>query len=193
MTHKDIAPLIAKFIRPEQFLLLRRFFYMADLEIYEIDSAYIEYLSNFEEHLFKNKKITQNFSRKYIGIILEINGFMYFAPLSSFKPKHKRLCETIDFIKVGIYAVINLNNMFPAPLNLCKAIKIEKIKNEHYRNLVRAEYRIIKQKTEQIINNAKDVYNHKMINDGKSKLSQRCNDFRNLEIKCKEYKIPSKK
>ena len=190
---KDIAPLIAKFIRPRQFLLLRRFFYMADLEIYEIDSSYIEYLSNFEEHLFKNKKITQDFSRKYIGIILEINGFKYFAPLSSFKPKHRRLCETVDFIKVGIYAVINLNNMFPAPLNLCKSVKIENIKNEHYKNLVRAEYRIIKQKTEQIINNAKDVYNHKMINDGKSKLSQRCNDFRNLEVKCKEYKIPSKK
>lgn len=99
---KDIAPLIAKFIRPRQFLLLRRFFYMADLEIYEIDLSYIEYLSNFEEHLFKNKKITQDFSRKYIGIILEINGFKYFAPLSSFKPKHRRLCETVDFIKVGI-------------------------------------------------------------------------------------------
>lgn len=190
--HKDIAPLIAKFIRPRQFLLLRRFF-LADLEIYEIDSSYIEYLSNFEEHLFKNKKITQDFSRKYIGIILEINGFKYFAPLSSFKPKHRRLCETVDFIKIGIYAVLNLNNMFPAPLNLCKSVKIENIKNEHYKNLVRAEYRIIKQKTEQIINNAKDVYNHKMINDGKSKLSQRCNDFKNLEVKCKEYKIPSKK
>lgn len=191
--NKDIAPLIAKFIRPRQFLLLRHFFFMADLEIYEIDSSYIEYLSNFEEHLFKNKKITQDFSRKYIGIILEINGFKYFAPLSSFKPKHRRLCETVDFIKVGIYAVLNLNNMFPAPLNLCKSVKIENIKNEHYKNLVRAEYRIIKQKTEQIINNAKDVYNHKMINDGKSKLSQRCNDFKNLEVKCKEYKIPSKK
>ncbi|MBQ2315062.1 MAG: type III toxin-antitoxin system ToxN/AbiQ family toxin [Treponema sp.] len=165
---------------------------MADLEIYEIDSAYIEYLAGFEEHLFRNKKITQNFSRKYIGIILEINGFEYFAPLSSFKPKHKRLCETVDFIKIGIYAVINLNNMFPASLTLCKSVKIENIKNEHYRDLVRAEYRIIKQKTEQIINNAKDVYTHKMINDGSSKLSQRCNDFKMLEIKCKEYLIKKK-
>ena len=191
--YKDIAPLTAKFIRPKQFLLLRRFFYMADLEIYEIDSAYIAYLSTFEEHLFRNKKITQDFSRKYIGIIIEINGFKYFAPLSSFKQKHKRLCETVDFIKVGIYAVINLNNMFPAPMPLCKSVKIENIKNEHYKNLVRAEYRIIKQKTEQILSNAKDVYNHKMINDGKSKLSQRCNDFKLLEEKCKEYKIPTKK
>ena len=161
---------------------------MADLEIYEIDSAYIEYLSTFEEHLFKNKKVTQDFSRKYIGIILEINGFKYFAPLSSFKPKHKRLCETDDFIKIGAYAVINLNNMFPAPIKLCTLVLISDIKNEHYRNLIRAEYRIIKQKSEQIINKAKTVYNHKLINDGKSKLSQRCNDFKLLEEKCREYK-----
>ena len=107
---------------------------MADLEIYEIDSAYIEYLSAFEEHLFRNKKVTQDFSRKYIGIILEIEGFKYFAPLSSFKPKHKRLCETDDFIKIGVYAVINLNNMFPAPLNICKPVLISDIKNEHYKN-----------------------------------------------------------
>ncbi len=187
--HKDIAPLTAKFIRPEQFLLLRRFFYMKDLQIYEIDSVYIKYLTTFEEHLFRNKKITQDFSRKYVGIILEINGFKYFAPLSSFKPKHKRLCETVDFIKIGIYAVLNLNNMFPAPMNLCKNVSIENIQNEHYRNLIRAEYRIIKQKTELITENAKSVYEHKMINDGKSKLSQRCNDFKLLEEKCSEYKV----
>ena len=122
------------------------------------------------------------------SIILEIEGFKYFAPLSSFKPKHKRLCDTDDFIKIGVYAVINLNNMFPAPLNICKPVLISDIKNEHYKNLIRAEYRIIKQKAEQIISNARVVYNHKLINDGKSKLSQRCNNFKLLEEKCREYK-----
>ena len=57
-------------------------------------------------------------------------------------------------------------------------------KNQQYRTLLNNEIRIIKQKTEQIINNAKTVYNHKMTNDGKSKLSQRCNDFKLLEEKC---------
>lgn len=55
------------------------------------------------------------------------------------------------------------------------------------------EIRIIKQKTEQIINNAKTVYNHKMTNDGKSKLSQRCNDFKLLEEKYKEWTSSKKK
>ena len=60
-------------------------------------------------------------------------------------------------------------------------------KNQQYRTLLNNEIRIIKQKTEQIINNAKTVYNHKMTNDGKSKLSQRCNDFKLLEEKYKEW------
>ncbi|MCR5388003.1 MAG: type III toxin-antitoxin system ToxN/AbiQ family toxin, partial [Lachnospiraceae bacterium] len=45
--------------------------------------------------------------RKYIGIVLEINSFKYFAPLSSFKSKHKKMDEGVDFIKIKDYAVIN--------------------------------------------------------------------------------------
>ena len=65
--------------------------------------------------------------------------------------------------------------------------------NVQYKTLLNNEIRIIKQKTEKIITNAKAVYNHKMTNDGKSKLSQRCNDFKLLEEKCKKYKISAKK
>ena len=91
---------------------------MDKLLFYEIDNKYIDFLSGFSEHLFHNAKPSQTYSRKYVGILFEINGFMYFAPLSSFKQKHKRLSETIDFIKIGDMAVINLNNMFPVPEGL---------------------------------------------------------------------------
>lgn len=62
---------------------------MRGLKIYEIKAEYIKYLSGIQEHLFisEGKKA----SRKYIGIILEINGFKYFAPLSFFKPKHRKM------------------------------------------------------------------------------------------------------
>ena len=162
---------------------------MNELKLFEIDTDYIEYLSGFEPHLFHNKKITQNFSRKYVGIILKINGFDYFAPLSSFKDKHKKLAETLDFIKLAPYAVINLNNMFPAKPDLYKNVKIETESDVNYRNILLAEYRIIKQKSEMIVKNAQKVYEHKVKNDGKSKLSQRCNDFKLLEEKCVQYKL----
>lgn len=53
--------------------------------------------------------------RKYIGVVFEINKFSYFAPLSSFKPKHKKMKESVDFIKIKDYAVIDINNMIPVP------------------------------------------------------------------------------
>lgn len=33
----------------------------------------------------------------------------------SFKPKHKKMKESVDFIKIKDYAVININNMIPVP------------------------------------------------------------------------------
>lgn len=162
---------------------------MGKLLFYEIDGKYIEFLSQFSEHLFHNARITQKYSRKYIGIVFEINELKYFAPLSSFKPKHKRLNESVDFIKVGDMAVINLNNMFPVPEGVAVLKNPNTESNLQYRTLLNNEIRIIKQKTELIIQNAKAVYNHKLTNDGKSKLSQRCNDFKLLEAKCREYII----
>lgn len=160
---------------------------METLCLYEIDPKYIGYLSQFEEHLFRNRKISQNFTRKYVGVVLKINGFDYFAPLSSFKQKHKWLSETIDFVKIGMYAVINLNNMFPAPMQTYTKVAIDAIQDKHYKSLVRSEYRIIKQKSALIVANSKVVYDHKLTNDGKSKLAMRCNDFKLLEEKCMDY------
>ena len=86
---------------------------MAGLSFYTVDERYIDYLAPYAPHLFHNAKKGQGHSRKYIGIVLEVNGFEYFAPLSSFKEKHRRMKNGLDFIKVGDYAVINLNCMFP--------------------------------------------------------------------------------
>lgn len=88
---------------------------MDNLKFYQIDNKYIDYLLPYAPHLFHNKKAGQHNERKYIGIILQVNGHDYFAPLSSFKPKHSKMPEMIDFIKIKKYAVINLNNMFPVP------------------------------------------------------------------------------
>jgi translation elongation factor EF-Tu-like GTPase len=39
----------------------------------------------------------------------------YFAPLSSYKQKHDKMKNSLDFIKIGNYAVVNINNMSPVP------------------------------------------------------------------------------
>ena len=47
--------------------------------------------------------------------------------------KHKRLSETIDFIKIGDMAVINLNNMFPVPDGIYSLKNPKTEKNLQYR------------------------------------------------------------
>lgn len=157
------------------------------LRIYEINPQYINYLSPHAPHLFHNKQPSQNNNRKYIGIILQINNLDYFAPLTSFKPKHSKIKETLDFIKLKDYAVINLNNMFPVPTNQFTYVDINKIKDPHYKALLRAEYRIIKTQQNRIMKNAKIIYQHKLANNNSTKLSQRCNDFSKLEVLCKQF------
>lgn len=160
---------------------------MDNLKFYEISSNYINYLSQYNKHLFHNKKPEQKNERKYIGIILHINGIDYFAPLSSFKPKHKTMQETIDFVKIKKYAVINLNNMFPAPKSECTYINIGQTQDMHYRALLLAEYRYIKSIQNKLRKNALIIYKHKLTNGDLTPLAKRCNDFTLLEKLYKQY------
>ena len=111
---------------------------MENIKLYEIDSKYVNYMTEFAPHLFHNKQAGQSNERKYIGVVLYINGFEYFAPLSSFKPKHLKMKEGIDFLKIRQYAVINLNNMFPVPKEMCTYVDINAQLNPKYKALLYA-------------------------------------------------------
>lgn len=160
---------------------------MESMKLYEIENAYIDYLVPFAPHLFHNKKPNQQNERKYIGVILTVNGMDYFAPLSSFKEKHRTMKNNIDFLKIGNYAVINLNNMFPVPKSQCVYVDIAKEKNPAYKSLLSAEYRLISAMEEKIRKNAKSLYDYKMKNGNATPLAKRCNDFKMLEAKCAEW------
>lgn len=157
------------------------------IKLYNVNHQYIDYLSPYVPHLFHNKKSGQQNERKYVGIILQVNGLDYFAPLSSFKAKHKMMSETIDFIKVKNYAVINLNNMFPVPKSEYISVDISKEPNPKYKALLLAEYRYIKSIQNKICKNALTVYKHKINNGNSTGLAKRCNDFGLLEQLYKEY------
>ena len=161
---------------------------MDSIKFYEIDEKYITYLSDFAPHLFWNKNPEQQFKRKYIGIVFQIDGYDYFAPLSSFKQKHRVMKDNIDFIKIKNYAVINLNNMFPVPEKTRKYIDIGSQSDSKYRALLLAEYRYIKSIQEKIRKNAQALYKIKIKDGNSTSLAKRCNDFKALEKACDKYK-----
>lgn len=152
---------------------------MISLKIYEIDKEYLAYISAYSEHVFYSPTDTQK--RKYIGIILQVDGIRYFAPLSSFKPKHKKMREGVDFIKIKDYSVININNMIPVPEGCYRLVDVNGEKDPHYKYLLQAEAREINRHRNRILKNASIVRSHKLANDNSTPLAKRCNDFKRLE------------
>lgn len=131
------------------------------IKLYEVSREYVDYLIPYAPHLFHNKKKEQHHERKNIGVILNVNGMEYFAPLSSYKQKHDAMKNSIDFIKIGNYAVININNMFPVPGGEYIYVDISKEKDWRYKKLLMAEYRIIRKIQDKIKKNALELYKHK--------------------------------
>lgn len=97
--------------------------------MYKISENYIEFLRETDP---VNVKYNKNQRRPYIGIVLELNQILYFAPLASPKSKHIKMKNSLDFIKIGNgkLGAINLNNMIPVPQEAILELSKLYIKNE---------------------------------------------------------------
>lgn len=148
-----------------------------------LDQNYINFLRQYEPKIYLNKKE----KRPYVGVVLKINGFDYFAPLSSPKEKHKTMKNQIDFVKIeqGELGVINLNNMIPVCEGLAKKIDIDRINNEQYKTLLINRVQFINRNYKKINQQAFKLYEKVTIYN--SKLAVRCCNFLVLERLSKIY------
>lgn len=171
---------------------------MDKLKWYIVDKEYVKYLKNYD-----NKVENINYCNKlkpYIGILIQINEFNYYVPISSAKSKYYKMSEGIDLIKITknkeLIAVLNLNNMIPILNNNIKELKykdIEKYRKfesenekEKYIAFLSMELDLINDKIDKIKNNALKLYNEK-INNPNSKVAKRSCNFKLLEEKCKVF------
>lgn len=80
---------------------------------YRADADYCDFLRKNDPCVpyTMDKKNT----RPFVGIVFFINGYHYYAPLTSPKPKHLTMKNQIDFLKIngGVWGAINFNNMIP--------------------------------------------------------------------------------
>lgn len=103
------------------------------MDWYVVDKKYINYLTQFDsrvgyveygEHL-----------KLHVGILLTIGDFHYYVPISSAKPKHQRMSNSLDFHKLQdkstgyLYAVLNINNMIPVPDNCLTQLKYNQVES----------------------------------------------------------------
>lgn len=163
---------------------------MMRFRFFEVNDSYIDYCRAFDSIVPDNKIGNRIHTRKFIGIVLKIGDFEYFAPLSSYKPKHEHMRENIDFVKIndhdGGYAVINLNNMIPVPPDAVIEIDIDAETDVKYRSLLQKQFQICRDKRSSIIGKAQRLYEIVTVHRT-PRIVNRCCNFKLLEVKCKEF------
>ena len=161
------------------------------LRIVKVDSLYCDYLRKYDKRVSYNAGTKD--LRPFIGVLFMIDKCEYFAPLSSPKPKHKLLKNTLDLIKInnGELGVVNFNNMIPVTNNNYVPFDLNKKpkeKSEKFRmELLKDQLRWLTANRKEINNKSKLLYNLYKNNKLPKNVRDRCCNFPLLEEKCKEY------
>lgn len=159
------------------------------LKFYTVNTEYMLYLKKYDIKIMENSG--NKSQRPYIGILFEIDNKKYLAPLTSPKPKHLKMKNTLDFIKIdgGKLGAINLNNMFPVidQVIIPKNIKLEE--NLNYKELLTDQINWCnkKENSTNILKKAEALYNEMTQKKENSIFWNRCCNFKILEDKSSEY------
>jgi protein AbiQ len=155
-----------------------------------VEEDYINFLKTIDN------KVPDNYvgKRAYIGIIMEIDGVQFFAPLTSYKTKQDSIDSSIATIfklhergnpsnKLGM---ISINNMIPV-LN-DQIIKLD-IENQpyKYKSMLYKQYEFIKEKKDEIIFRANKLYDLVINKKSPFYVKMSC-DFSKLTSHSKTYK-----
>ena len=158
-----------------------------ELNLVIVNYKYCDYLRNYDNRVpfnFDKKK-----KRPFIGVLFEINKCLYFAPLTSPKPKHLIMKNTLDFYRLdnGKLGAINFNNMIPVKLNNIEIININKIDDKQYNSLLKEQYRYLIRNQDDVFKLSKRLYTLYVKGRLGEKIIKRCCNFPLLEEKCIEY------
>ena len=162
-----------------------------NLKLVRIDYNYCDYLRKFDNRVPYNKNEKE--LRPFIGILFTIKDCEYFAPLSSPKPKHLKMKNTIDFFKIdkGILGAVNFNNMIPVKENNYKVINLNKktltLSENKYQELLRDQLNWLNENYIQVKNKSLKLYNLYINNKLSENIKSRCCNFPLLEEKCNQY------
>jgi len=164
---------------------------MGNFEIIKVSQFYCEYLRKFDDKVYFNSNTKS--TRPYIGVLFDIDGIKFFAPLSSPKPKHRIMRSMMDFIKIddGRLGVINLNNMIPVLENHYQKLDLDKTPETkaelEYFTLLKKQLQWLNSHIIQIRKKSLKLYNMYKSNKLPENIKLRCCDFNLLLSKCEEY------
>ena len=167
------------------------------LNLYSVSDKYINYLIQFDDKIYDNKEEIRTHERKYLGVVLTVNEFNYYIPMSS--PKNsdyidiskkiiRKDTKTIIRIYEGnrLYGTLRISNMIPVPITELEPYMVSNETDLKYKEVILGELRYINNNSNRIIKYAKTVYNQKIKNMDIGYIKNTV-DFKLLEEKLKEW------
>ena len=159
------------------------------LKFYTVTEEYMIYLKKYDEKVMGNRGVKNK--RPYIGVLFEIDRKKYLAPLSSPKPKHLTMKNSLDFVKInqGKFGVINLNNMFPVIEEVIIEKNINLEEDNKYKELLvnQLDWCNKMENRDNIYRKAEKLYKEILNKKEQSRFWNRCCDFSLLEEKAIEF------
>ena len=173
------------------------------MKLYSVSDAYISYLRESFPRVYSNKEDNRIHTRKYLGAVIEINGYNYYIPLSSPKKEHdyidvdgKKEIRKSSLIVIRIVSnepkskelkgTLQIGTMIPVPSSELIEYNIDSEADSNYKNLVWKEMQFIRKNEKLIIKNAKLLYNKKSAGS-EEKIVKNCLDFKAVEKRCDSW------
>ena len=162
-----------------------------NLKIVRVDSNYCDYLRQFDSRVPYNNENKE--LRPFVGILFNVNECEYFAPLSSPKPKHKKMSNGIDFLKIddGDLGAVNFNNMIPVESSNYWLVdldrKYEEISEQKYYILLSKQLEWLDSNYDKVKKKSSKLYQLYITNKLPNNIKDRCCNFKLLEEKCALY------
>ena len=136
----------------------------------------------------------QKSMRPFVGIVLSVNHFQYYVPLTSPKPKHLHMKNQMDFLKIkgGEWGAINFNNMIPVPQSCLHKVELKILETDSkpekdYKNLLSNQLSWCNSHRDIILHQVGKLYAAVTEGSARKTLADRCCSFLRVEQQCLLY------
>lgn len=182
---------------------------MEELKIYSITDEYIAYLRKHNSNVYSNKQNHRTHTRKYIGVVIKIEDYDYYIPMSSPKETDYQVAGNQKVIKKSIVPIVRIvcknslgekelkgtlriSHMIPVPKDELILYDLENETDKKYKDLVSDEIIFIRKNKDKIIKNAGILYRQKENNDTSAGYVKSALDYKALEKLCDQYQGDSR-
>ena len=81
---------------------------METLKIYSVTDEYINYLRTSYPNVYSNKQDTRVHTRNYVGVVIKVENYNYYLPLSSPKETDYQVAGDGKVIKKSIVPIVRI-------------------------------------------------------------------------------------